>query len=232
MNFPQAGDFIDIHVHGGSSAQGIFILESLMAHESKEPVDISGVAYTYGIHPWFLNTENYEAQLKEVRRVSLNPNVIAIGEAGFDKLRGPAYELQTEVFEKQVLISKKLGKPLIIHCVRSWEELVASHKKMKPVQPWMIHGFRGKIQLAEQLIARGLYLSIWFEFVLRPESAGLLRAIPRNRLFLETDGADVDIRDIYRKVSVDLNMSVDELKALLFFNFVEFFRSANPGIPA
>lgn len=224
MNIPQAGDYIDIHVHGGSSAPGLFLLESLMAHEHKEPDNTEGIAYTCGIHPWFLNTINQESQLEEVKKVTLHSNIIAIGEAGFDKLRGPSYKLQADVFEKQVLISEELGKPLIIHCVRSWEELVTSHRKTKPEQPWMIHGFRGKIQLAEQLIARGFYLSIWFEFVLRPESAELLKALPRNRFFLETDGADVDIRNIYRKVSDDIGISIDELKALLFSNFLEFFR--------
>jgi TatD DNase family protein len=226
MNIPQPGDFIDIHVHGGTPAPGIFILESLMAHEIKQPACDKGIAYTYGIHPWFLNEENQTSQFEEVRRNSLHTNVIAIGEAGFDKLRGPSTELQRDVFERQVLISEELNKPLIIHCVRSWEELIASHRKMKPSLPWMIHGFRGKAQLAEQLISRGFYLSIWFEFVLRPESAELLRAMPLNRLFLETDGADVDIRDIYSKVSADLGIRIEELKASLFSNFLEFFNTS------
>jgi TatD DNase family protein len=227
MNIPQAGDFIDIHVHGGTSAAGIFILESLMAHERKEPGNDKGIAYTYGIHPWFLNEENHTDQLEEVKRVSLHPNVIAIGEAGFDKLRGPSPELQRDIFERQAQISEELRKPLIIHCVRSWEELIASHRKIKPSLPWMIHGFRGKAQLAEQLISKGFYLSIWFEFVLRPESAELLRATPLNRLFLETDGADVDIKDIYSKVSADLGISTEKLKASLFSNFLEFFKTAH-----
>ena len=59
MYFPLNGDFIDIHVHGGTPSSGIFILESLMAHESKIPAAVAGVAYTYGIHPWFLNEGNY-----------------------------------------------------------------------------------------------------------------------------------------------------------------------------
>ena len=68
--------------------------------------------------------------------------------------------------------------------------------------PWLIHGFRGNIELAQQLISKGMYLSFWFDFVIRPESSELLRSLPKDRIFLETDGADVDIRDIYKKVAM------------------------------
>jgi Tat protein secretion system quality control protein TatD with DNase activity len=60
--------------------------------------------------------------------------------------------------------------------------------------------------------------------VLRPESADLLRFLPKERIFLETDGADVSIKDIYRKVTVDLKISEDELKSIIFSNYNELFR--------
>ena len=69
-----------------------------------------------------------------------------------------------------------------------------------------------------------MFLSFWFDFVLRPESAGLLRALPEDRIFLETDGADVDIRDIYKKVSNDKGISVEELKRIILTNYKIFFR--------
>jgi TatD DNase family protein len=89
--------------------------------------------------------------------------------------------------------------------------------------PWMIHGFRGSVQMASQLISKGMYLSVWFEYALRSESADLMRNMPRDRFFLETDGADVDIRDIYKKVSADIAVTVEELKEQLHLNFINFF---------
>jgi Mg-dependent DNase len=219
MYLPQPGDYIDIHVHDGSPSAGIFILESLMAHERKFPVDVSGVAYTYGIHPWFLNEENHKQLISSVENAVIQPEIIAIGEAGFDRLRGPSPELQRRVFEEQIIISEKILKPVVIHCVRAWDELLAVHKKLRPKMPWLIHGFRGNVELADQLLTKGMFLSIWFEFVLRPESRNLLRHLPADRIFLETDGADVDIRSIYNKVSTDLNISVDELKSIILKNF-------------
>jgi TatD DNase family protein len=219
MYFPQNGDFIDIHVHGGTPSSGIFILESLMAHESKIPAAIAGVAFTYGIHPWFLNESNYKQLIISVESLISHPDIIAIGEAGFDRLRGPSPELQRRAFEDQIIISEKIRKPVVVHCVRAWDELLAVHKKLKPEMSWLIHGYRGNVKLATQLISKGMYLSFWFDFVLRPGSGDLLRHLPIDRIFLETDGADVDIKNIYDKVASDLDLSVDELKSIILKNF-------------
>ncbi len=219
MYLPQNGDYIDIHIHGGAPASGIFILESLMAHEGKLPDDKPGVLYTYGIHPWFLNEDNQKEFLISVENVATLPGIIAIGEAGFDKLKGPSIELQRTVFEEQVLISEKIKKPVVIHCVRAWDELLSVRKKMKPKMPWLVHGFRGNVELALQLLSKGMYLSFWFDFVLRPQSGNLLKQLPSDRIFLETDGAEVDIRTIYSKVANDLDLTVDSLKLLILKNF-------------
>lgn len=219
MYLPQPGDYIDIHVHGGKPAFGMFILESLMAHEGKLPVDVSGIAYTYGIHPWFLNEENHKQLINSVENTVIQPEIIAIGEAGFDRLRGPSPELQSRAFEEQIIISEKISKPVVIHCVRAWDELLAVYKKIKPKMPWLIHGFRGNVDLASQLLSKGFYLSFWFDFILRPESKELLKQLPADRIFLETDGADVDIKSIYNKVATDLDLSVDELKSIILKNF-------------
>jgi TatD DNase family protein len=223
MYLPQSGDYIDIHVHDGKHAPGIFILESLMAHEGKLPEDVSGVAYTYGIHPWFLNQNNHRQLLNSVENSVSHRDIIAVGEAGFDRLRGPSNELQRIAFEEQIAISEETEKPVVVHCVRAWDELLSVQKRIKPKMPWLVHGFRGNKELADQLLLKGMYLSFWFDFVLRAESRDLLRHLPVNRIFLETDGADVDIRKIYKKVASDIDISVDELKSIILKNFNVFF---------
>lgn len=225
MSFPKQNDFIDIHTHGAVPSPGIFSVETLMAHEEKIPVETAGLAYTSGIHPWNLNDENHDRLLLYVEKTASYESVIAIGEAGFDKIKGPAMDLQQRTFEEQVYIAGKVRKPVVIHCVRAWEELISAHKKLKPATPWLIHGFRGKPELGMQLISKGMYLSFWFDFILKPESAQLIKSLPKERIFFETDGADVDIRDIYKKVSNDLGLTVDELKSQILINFNKFFKS-------
>jgi len=223
MNLPLQGDYIDIHTHEAVQVPGVFSIDVLMAHEERMPGNTKGILYTYGIHPWFLTESNHKDLIASVEDKSTDPMIIAIGEAGFDKLKGPSPDLQRQVFEEQAAISEGLGKPLVVHCVRAWDELLGEHKKLKPKQPWMVHGFRGKIDLAKQLISKGMYISFWFDFIIKPESSELVRNLPGDRIFLETDGADVDIRDIYNKVSADLNVSVEELKSNIYSNFNKFF---------
>jgi len=224
MNLPQPGDYIDIHTHGGKFDSGVFFIENLMAHEERTPEDFPEQACTFGIHPWFLNNNNYDQLLNRVQVVSGFSNLIAIGESGFDKLRGPDIELQRKSFEEQIAISEAIKKPVIIHCVRAWEELFTVHKRVHPTIPWLVHGFRGKEDLAKQLLFKGMYLSLWFDFVIRPESTKLLKSLPKDRIFLETDGSDSDIRVIYGKVASDLDLSIDELKSVILTNFYKFFK--------
>jgi TatD DNase family protein len=224
MNSPEPGEYIDIHTHDSKLDKGIFAVENIMAHENLQPETISAKAFTAGIHPWYLNENNREVLLEYVRKVADSSNLIALGEAGFDKLRGPSMELQKSTFEEQLKLADEKQKPVIIHCVRAWDELLAVHRNLKPEKPWLVHGFRGKIELALQLIKRGMYLSFWFDFVLRQESADLLKSLPKNRIFLETDGADVSIIDIYKKVTIDMKISEDELKSIIFSNYNELFR--------
>ena len=154
-----------------------------------------------------------------------HPDIIALGEAGFDRLKGPDMELQRDAFEKQVKIADSNSKPLFIHCVRSWDELLAEHKRLRPSTPWLIHGFRGKRELAEQLISKGMFISFWFDFILRPESSQLVKSLPLEKLFLETDGSGADIGTIYNKVASDLSMDVIQLKTQMVSNFNTFFKT-------
>jgi TatD DNase family protein len=227
MNLPETSDYIDIHTHSAGTSPGIFSVETLMAHEGRVPENRTGTAFTFGIHPWYLNENNHNQLLANVIKTAGNPLVIAIGEAGFDKIKGPEISLQRKTFEEQVLIAEEFKKPVVIHCVRAWEELLQVQKRLKPKMPWLVHGFRGKPELGMQLISKGMYLSFWFDYILTPESALLIKNLPMDRIFLETDGAEIDIRDIYNKVSEDLGTGVDELIKQIFKNYMKFFNLNN-----
>jgi TatD DNase family protein len=228
MNHPLKGDYIDIHTHDSANVAGIFAVENIMAHEPRSPADMLSRACTFGIHPWHLSKETIGGLIEKVWKTASASNVIAIGEAGFDKLRGPELEIQSKAFEEQVKIAEEIRKPLFIHCVRAWDELLPVHKRLRPKMPWLIHGFRGKPGLSQQLIDKGMYLSFWFDFVTRSESSELLRSLPRERIFLETDGADIDIKAIYFKVASDLDMELNDLKAVVMRNYNKFFSPSGP----
>jgi TatD DNase family protein len=223
MNLPAPEDYIDIHNHGATPCDNHFQVENLMTHENRVPDNKKGLTYSIGIHPWFLTSENFQQQIAVVAQYAGHRNLIALGEAGFDRLKGPAAIIQQAAFREHVRIANKVSKPLYIHCVRAWDELLSENKKLRPSTPWIIHGFRGKKDLALQLISKGMYISFWFDFVLRPESAELLKSLPIEKIFFETDGSGIDIEKIYEKVAADLEMSIDQLKKLIFSNFKKLF---------
>lgn len=223
MTLPRQDEFIDIHTHGARSTPGIFIVRNLMAHEDEVPVEMAGTAFTAGIHPWHLDDVTLGGQLGFIRKAAEEKRIIAIGEAGFDRLRGAGYELQKRAFDGQISIAESYSLPVVIHCVKAWDVLLEAHKKLKPATPWLVHGFRGKKELAGQLLSRGMYISFWFDFIIRGESSELVRSLPADRIFFETDGAGIDIISIYRKVADDLGVTPAELKTRVYNNFIDLF---------
>jgi TatD DNase family protein len=224
MNHPSPEDFIDIHNHGAKPVAGVFQVENIMTHEKRQPSFEEGLTFTIGIHPWNISRESLADQLGMVQEYSAHGNIIALGEAGFDRIKGPEKVLQEEAFSAQIKISEKADKPLFIHCVRAWDELLAAHKQHKPSQTWIVHGFRGKPELAKQLISWGMCLSFWYDFIIRPESSLLVQSLPHDRIFMETDGSNFDIRKIYSKVSIDMKLTLIELKTQIYSNFISVFK--------
>ena len=71
--------------------------------------------FSFGIHPWSFDDEQfYSAKaLKLLEKRLQNPNVVALGEAGLDRLHKASFDRQMEVFEKQIVLSERFSKPLI-----------------------------------------------------------------------------------------------------------------------
>lgn len=162
--------------------------------------------YSAGIHPWHPDMR----LLPVVRRYASLPAVVAIGETGLDKVRAATpheWELQQSLFEVHIRLSEEVKKPLIIHCVKAWDELLHIRKVTGPTLPWIIHGFRGKATLATQLLNAGLYLS--FGPLHHPDA--LKAAWTVRRLVAETDDKVIDIREVYKQIANELNIPLTTL---------------------
>ena len=153
-----------------------------------------------------------------------SPNVLALGEAGLDKTHKESFEQQIAVFERQIDLSEALQKPMILHDVKSHNEILALRKKHKAIQPWILHGFNGTEQDIRQLTGQGLYLSVG-ESLLHPERkiTKSLKNIPLDSLFLETDMAEIDIETIYETAAKLLEMDLSTLQTRIFANFARLF---------
>lgn len=190
--------FIDIHTHNKSEETTYAIFNS-----NGEPT--TGCA-SVGIHPWDVD-DNWEERFRTIRELAKAPDITAIGECGIDRAHsGAGLELQTEVFRAHITLSEELKKPLIIHCVKAVDNIISQYKECKPQQAWIIHGFRGKPQQAEQLTRAGLYLSLGEHF--NAESA---KVIPADRLFIESDESNTPIEMIYATIAAARECSTEEL---------------------
>lgn len=167
---------------------------------------LPGYKYMCAIHPWHA-AEATEATLRRLNEQCASEQVVAIGETGIDRLRGGSAECQQEILMRHIEISERLGKPLVLHSVRSWEQILNLHKHINPSQPWVMHGFRLKPDVARRLAERGIYLSYGVKF--NPES---LRATPRHLLLLESDEA---ADPPYAEAARELGLSEDDLRRLV-----------------
>ena len=213
---------INIHTHRINPCDNFIQIVNLNLNE---PSPEQGY-FSYGIHPWLL--DNVHFQLEEAfslleKRLQL-PNVLALGEAGLDKMHKDSFEQQIAVFERQIELSEALQKPMILHDVKSHNEILALRKKHKAKQPWILHGFNGTEQDIQQLTGQGLYLSVG-ESLLHPERkiTKSLKNIPLEMLFLETDMAEIGIETVYKAAANLLEMNLSILQTRIFSNFARVF---------
>ena len=160
-----------------------------------------------GLHPWNISS-NWQEDMEKVRIAAMKANTLMIGETGLDKLKGPELKLQEDVLNEHIKLSEELGKPLIIHCVKSIDEIIAIKKSTRPKQQWIIHGFRGKSQQAQQLLNNGFHLSFGKRF--NPDSLAL--AFMHQAAWLETDESPLSIEEIYELAADSLNIAVSILE--------------------
>ena len=184
-----------------------------------------GYCYSVGIHPWHIHTADTDAQKDLLRTATANPQVVAIGEAGLDKLATGFADGQEDIFRFQCILAEEMQKPLIVHLVRAVDELLRMRSAIKPTVPWVIHGFRGGPQLAEELLRHGMYISFGTRY-----NATAMRTVPRNRMFLETDDSNADIRSLYEEAASVIGISEEELRDSLRRNIRDiFFKGKNTG---
>lgn len=186
--------FVDIHTHHRDSEADFSIFNAKL-DEISQLLTTQNVFISAGLHPWFID-ENWERAFAELEKMAMHPSLLAIGECGLDKNAKSNIATQLSVLEKQVQLSEEIQKPLIIHCVGCFNELLQLKKQLHPSQRWIIHGFRGKPQLAEQLLKADCALSFGEHY-----NAKSIEITPLNSLFVETDESAVAIRYLYQQIA-------------------------------
>jgi len=152
-----------------------------------------------GIHPWFV-PDDWEEILTGFRvKMNHDSKILAIGECGLDKMKGAPWENQLSVFKAQICLAEELKLPLIIHCVRSYNECETLLKDVDV--PVVFHGFNRNIHVMSQLLQRDNFYFSFGKAIFQESLNETIKKCPIERLFLETDDDNIDIELIYRKLS-------------------------------
>lgn len=210
--------FIDFHTHASvnnDSDNSVCIVSIDLGQNSPKSI------HTIGRHPWFVKEILTENEIESLRSRLTDPLCLGMGEVGLDKVRSESFELQKVVFEQQLQIANEMRYPVIIHCVKAFEELLLIRKKFDRIPNWAIHGYSKKAELAAKLINAGFYISLDSITVRNAES--VLKIIPYDRLFLETDDSENSISDVYIRTAELMNKDLSELKRQFSKNAKEFF---------
>lgn len=211
--------YIDIHTH--HARKGLSVLNRYDNFQQAE----DGALCSLGMHPWYLSEGALDEQLHQLEQYAQFDNVLAIGECGLDKITKTDWALQVKAFGGQVALANKLEKPLIIHCVRAYEEVIQLLKEYDVSVPVIFHGFNKSLQVAERILSEGYYIS--FGAALhneRSHSSSVITHVPIEKLFLETDEAPDSIEAIYKTASMLLKTDIDTLILQLQKNFHTVFK--------
>lgn len=176
-----------------------------------------GLLYSVGIHPWDTD-KNLKKEWDLLETLCQHEQVVAIGETGLDTLRGAPLDIQIEIFKRHIILAEQVGKPLIVHCVRAWQELIATWRSTVPHKVSLaMHGFRGNANIAKQLTKEGFYLSFGQYFNIQA-----MRATPLDRILIENDDSNTDIATIAISAAQAIAMSTEQFTTLVNDNVHRF----------
>jgi TatD DNase family protein len=162
--------------------------------------------------------------LEILEYLAADSRVKAIGEIGLDKLKGPDLKLQEEVFLKQIRVAEAVKKPIIVHCVKSFNELIAIKKVVRPKVPMIIHGFNRKVDLANELTQKGFFLSFGRALLESDLVKEVLRSIPLEQVLFETDDdKELIVSKVYETAADIFKMDIEELKDKIYQNYLELY---------
>jgi TatD DNase family protein len=214
--------FFNFHTHKFTNQSDVLEL----VNQYPQEFDASIPFYSIGIHPWYIVAERVESDLQIMESKLLEKNCLAIGECGLDKRIELSMDLQQAVFEKQLLLAQKYSKPVVIHCVAAFQEVIAIKKRLNISIPMIIHGFSKNEQTAKQLVENGFFISFGKYLLRNPELESVFKSVPDDRFFLETDTVEENIEVVYALAAKYKDVNLEEIQKQINSNFQAVFKKS------
>ncbi|WP_293871449.1 TatD family hydrolase [Flavobacterium sp.] len=212
-------NFFNLHTHTFTSNPAI----TEMVNQYPWEFDASIPKYSIGIHPWHINKDRLESDLQTITSKLSSTSCLAVGECGLDKRSVVPMDLQIAVFEKQIALAEQFQKPLILHLVAAFDELIIIKNRLKISVPIIIHGFSKSEQLAQKLIDSNFYLSFGKYLLRNPQVEDVFKTVPNDRFFLETDTITETLQDVYLLAAHIKKMTLSEMQYQIKTNWEKLF---------
>jgi TatD DNase family protein len=162
-----------------------------------------GLCYAVGIHPWWIEQLELVDQTKQQQLVDLLHRTftfapkfcVAVGECGLDKTIVTSLDLQQNLLILQIELANHFRKPVIVHCVKAQNELIALCKHHRPRYGGVIHAFSGSYEMARQFVDLGFCLGIGgtITYGRAQKTRAAVKRLPLECLLLETDAPDMPL---------------------------------------
>ena len=167
-----------------------------------------------GVHPW------------DAEKGFALPHFEAcdiVGETGLDYACEVNHDAQQSLFEAHLEAAVRLEKPVVLHVVRSFEDVMLTLRHYS-LQGVVFHGFTGSEQQAKRCIERGYHLSFGHRSLRSPKTRQVIATLPDDKLFCETDDrTQPTIEQIYAEVATLRSTTIDKLKCQILSNYVKLF---------
>ena len=212
--------FVNLHTHLHTNSNEFLEIVNQYPHEFSKKIPL----YSIGIHPWYIDDNRLEEDLKKIKKKLSHKECIALGECGLDKRIEKIYSTQIDVFEAQLDFLHEISKPVILHCVASFDEVISCKKNSGLTSPFIIHGFSKNYQVAKQLLNNNFHLSFGKYLLRNPDLGDVFKQIPNEKIFLETDTIAESLEEVYTFAAKCKNISVEEMKEIIWNNYQTVFK--------
>lgn len=212
--------YIDLHTHGSQKEHSTITVKNLFPGENI-PAFNGRNFFSVGLHPWEIKSEEENNERLIMLEDALEfDHVIFLGECGLDKITETDFEEQKRVFKAQAFMAEDYKTPLVIHCVKAYNEVIELHKEIHPSIPWIFHGYSANLEISEQLVKKEMLFSFGkILFNQNAKALDSLRFLPHQTFFFETDEYEGEVEEIYKKAAEILEIPIEKLKETVWANF-------------
>ncbi len=173
------------------------------------------------LHPW--DAALFSGSLYSTPLPS-SGHIDAVGEIGLDWACSVDHDLQLRLFEAQLQYACSHHLPVVIHCVKAFNECTAMLLKHTPPHT-IFHGFIGSVEQASLAVSRGYHLSFGVRSFRSPKSIAAMRATPLDRLFFETDNDPTPLADVYSRGCALLGIELCSARDIIYRNYLRIINN-------